>query len=122
VEVELEVVQSSVVWVQDMVLGNVDGLSFLVTSMSAVAGQLDCQIDATTANGVRWGSHSALVAVVSHIPELDADLDVLVSKRNAGLIEDEVDALWSWVRAAADSLASHVPPLVARNPPDNAGE
>jgi hypothetical protein len=29
--------------------------------------------------------------------------------RSAGLIEDEVDALWSQVRTATNSLASHVP-------------
>jgi hypothetical protein len=59
-----------------------------------------------------------LVATVSHFPELDADLDVLESGRSKGLTEDEVGALMSLVCAAADSLASHVPSLVARNPPD----
>jgi hypothetical protein len=42
--------------------------------------------------------------------------------RSAGLIEDEVDALWSQVRTATDSLASHVPSSVAHNPPNGAGE
>jgi hypothetical protein len=73
-------------------------------------------------NGVCWGSHSALVVAVSHFPDLDADLEVLGSGHSAGLIEDEVDALWSWVCMAADSLVSHVPSLVAHNPPDGAGE
>jgi hypothetical protein len=40
-----------------------------------------------------------LVAAVLHFPELDADLEVLGSKHSAGLIDDEVDALWSHVRA-----------------------
>jgi hypothetical protein len=60
--------------------------------------------------------------VVSHFPELDAVLEVLGSGRNARLTEDEVNALWSWVRAAVDSVALHVPSLVARNPPDSEGE
>jgi hypothetical protein len=74
------------------------------------------------ANGVRWGSCSALVTVVLHFPEVDADLEVLGSGCNTGLTKDEVNALWSQVRAAADLLASHVPSLVAHNPPDSAGE
>jgi hypothetical protein len=58
---------------------------------------------------------------VSHFPELDADLEVLRSGCSVGLIEDEVDALWSQVGMAAESLASHVPSSVAYNTPDGAG-
>jgi hypothetical protein len=57
-----------------------------------VAGLLEGQIDATTANGVRWGSHSTLVAAVSHFLVLKAELEVLGSGCSANLIEDEVDA------------------------------
>jgi hypothetical protein len=92
------------------VLGDVDGLFLLATSMSAVAERLEGRIDAVAANGVHWGSHSALVAVV------------LGSRCNMGLTKGEVDALWSLVLRAADSLASHIPSLVACNPPDSAGE
>jgi hypothetical protein len=63
-----------------------------------------------------------LVTVVSHFPEVDADLEVLGSGCNTGLTEDEVNTLWSRVRAAVDSLASHVPSSVAHNPPDSVGE
>jgi hypothetical protein len=75
--------------------------------------------------GRQWGplgSRSALVVVVSHFLELEADLDVLRFGRIVGLIDDEVDALWSHVCVAADSLVSHVPSSVARNPPDGLRE
>jgi hypothetical protein len=109
VEIELEALWSSVAQVQDLVLGDVDGSSLLATFMSVIAERLEGQIDATTANGVCWGSRSTLVATVLHFPELDIDLEVLGSGSNVSLIEGEVDALWSWVRTATDSLASHVP-------------
>jgi hypothetical protein len=47
-----------------------------------------------TANRVCWVSRSALVVMVSHFPKLDADLEVLGSRCNMGLIEDKVNALW----------------------------
>jgi hypothetical protein len=122
VERELEHLQSSVVWVQDLVLGDVDGSSLLATSMSVVAEQLEGWIDATTANGVCWGSHYALVVTVSHFPELYTDREVLGSGRKARFTKDEVVALWSKVRTAVDSLASHVPSLFAHNPPDSMRE
>jgi hypothetical protein len=90
----------------------------MVASMSTVAEQLEDQIDAAAANGVRWGSRSALVAAVLHFPELKTDLEVLGSRRSADLTKDEADALWTWVRVALDLLASYVPSSVARNPPD----
>jgi hypothetical protein len=90
--------------------------------MSAVAELLESWIDVVTANGVHWGYCSALVAVVSHFLELNADLEVIGSRCSAGLIEDEVDALWSWVHVASESLSLHVPSSVARNLPDSAGE
>jgi hypothetical protein len=79
-------------------------------------------INTTAANGVHHGSHSALVAVVSHFLELKTELEVLRFGRSADLIEDKVDAMWIRVRAASNSLASHVPSSVARNPPDGVGE
>jgi hypothetical protein len=36
---------------------------------------------------------SALVAALSHFPELEAKLELLGSVRNAALMEDQVDAL-----------------------------
>jgi hypothetical protein len=43
-----------------------------------------------------------LVAAVLHFPELEADMEVLGLGCNAGLIEDEVCALWSRMCMAAD--------------------
>jgi hypothetical protein len=63
-----------------------------------------------------------LADTVLHFSEMDAELEVLGPECNAGLTEDKVDALWSRVRMAADSLALHIPSLVARNPPNSAGE
>jgi hypothetical protein len=80
------------------------------------------QIDATAANGVCWGSHSALVAAVLHFLELMAELEALGSGRNAYFTEDEEDALWTRVRTTSDLLASHVPSSATRYPPDGAGE
>jgi hypothetical protein len=85
VEAELEALRSSAARVQDLVLGSVDGSSSLVTSMSVVAEQLEGRIDIVAANGFRWGSRSALVAAVLHFRELDADLEVLGSRRNVVL-------------------------------------
>jgi hypothetical protein len=59
------------------VLGSDDGSSSLAASMSMIVELLEGWIDATAANGVRWGSHSALVATVSHFPELKTELEVL---------------------------------------------
>jgi hypothetical protein len=64
-----------------------------------------------------------LVATLSHFPELKSELEPLWSGRNADLTEDQVDALWSRVRATLGSLASHVPPSVTRSsPPDDVGD
>jgi hypothetical protein len=71
--------------------------------------------------GARGGGRSVLVATVSHFWELDADLEVLGSRRSTGLMEDEADALWSRVCVSLDSLASHVPSSVAHNPPGSTG-
>jgi hypothetical protein len=118
----LEALWSSVVQVQDLVLGDVDGSSSLATSMSVVVERLEGRIDTVAINRVRWGYRFALIAIVSHFSELDADLQVLGYGHSVGLTEDMVDVLWFYVRVAADSLASHVPPLVACNPPDSVGE
>jgi hypothetical protein len=121
-EAELEDLWSLAVRVQDLVLDDVGGSSLMAASMSAVMEHLEGWIDVVAANGVRWGSCSTLVATVSHFPELDTDLEVLGSRHDAGLIEDDVNALCSWVCATADSLASHIPSSVAHNPLDSTGE
>jgi hypothetical protein len=103
------------------VLDNADGASSLVASMSTVVVLLEGQIDAMASNRVHWGSYSALVAAVSHFPELKSKLEVLGSGHNMDLTEDEANALWMRVRMALDSLVSYVPSSVACSPPDSAG-
>jgi hypothetical protein len=90
--------------------------------MSLAMESLEGRIDAVATNGVRLGSHSTLVAVVSHFPKLKPELELLRSEHNADLTEDEVDTLWTWVRAGSDSLASYVPSVIAYGPPDDARE
>jgi hypothetical protein len=63
-----------------------------------------------------------LIAIVSHLPELMAKLELLRFRRSVDLIEDEPDALWTREHATSDLLASHVPPSTAHNPLDDAGE
>jgi hypothetical protein len=48
------------------VLGRADGPSSLAASLSVVVELHEGRIDAAAANGVDWGSRSALVATVSH--------------------------------------------------------
>jgi hypothetical protein len=65
-EAKLDALQSSMVWFRGLVLGDADRSSTQVMSMSMVAKLLEGQIDTAAANGVRWGSRSTLVFVVSH--------------------------------------------------------
>jgi hypothetical protein len=59
---------------------------------------------------------------VSHFPELKSELELLGSERNADLIEDEADGLWTHVNTTSNSLVSYVPSSVAHDPPEGAGE
>jgi hypothetical protein len=108
------------VW--DIVIDNADRSSSLVASLSTTVEQLEGRVDATTTNRVCWGTQSVLVTALSQFLELDVELELLGSRRNADLMVDQVDAFWTWVHTALDSLASRVLPLVARSPPDGAGE
>jgi hypothetical protein len=60
------------------VLDNADQSSSLAVSMSTVAELLEGQVDTVAANGVRWGTRSVLVAVLSHIPKLEAEAELLL--------------------------------------------
>jgi hypothetical protein len=63
-----------------------------------------------------------LVAALLHFLELDTELVLLEFEHNVDLTEDQVDAFWTWVRAASQSLASHILPSIAHNPLDDVGE
>jgi hypothetical protein len=56
VDAELEALWSSAARVQDLVLERTDGSSSLVTSLSLAVELLEGCIDATTTNGVCWGT------------------------------------------------------------------
>jgi hypothetical protein len=63
-----------------------------------------------------------LVTALSYIPELKAELELLGSRCNAALAEDQVDALWILACPASDLLVQHILPSIARDIPDGAGE
>jgi hypothetical protein len=95
VDTELEAMRTSTSQVQDLVLDGVDMPSSLVASLFMLVELIKGWVDTTTANGVRWGPRSTLVAALSHFPELKTELGLLGSGRNSVLIEDEADALWA---------------------------
>jgi hypothetical protein len=73
----------------------------------------------------QWSSmegRCALVAVLSHFPELKSKLELLESERNADLSDDQADALWPLVSTTSDSLASLVPSSFAHDSPHDAEE
>jgi hypothetical protein len=74
------------------------------------------------ANGVHWGIQSALVAALLCFPDVKSELELLGSRRNVDLTDDQVDALWPLVSAASDSLVSLVPSSIAHDPPNDARE
>jgi hypothetical protein len=82
---------------------------------------VESRIDAATANGVRWGTQSTLVTILSHFPELKSELELLGARRNADMFDNQADALWPLVSVASDSLASLVPSSFACDPPDGVG-
>jgi hypothetical protein len=76
-----------------LVLDNIDGTSSLAASLSTVVEMLECWINVVAANGVHWGTRSALVAALLHFLELKFMLELLKSECNADLTEDQLDAL-----------------------------
>jgi hypothetical protein len=118
----LEALRSSAAQVRDLVLEQANRSSSLATSLSLTAGLLEGCIDAVAANGVHWGTQSALATALSHFSESGAELELLGSGHNADLTEDQVDALWTQVCPTSDLLVSYVPPSVARGPPGVTGE
>jgi hypothetical protein len=77
-----------------LVLDRADGPSSMAVSLSTAAELLEGHVDTTIANGVYWGTRSALVAALSHFQEVETELELLESRRNSGLTDDQVDALW----------------------------
>jgi hypothetical protein len=75
-------------------LGSTDRSSSLPACLAMVVEQVENQINTAAANGVRWWTRSALVAILSHFPELEPELDLLGSGRDAKLSDDQVGAPW----------------------------
>jgi hypothetical protein len=69
------------------VLDNADEPSSLAASLSVAVELLEGWVDFMAANGVRWGTRSALVAALSHFSKLDTELELLESGRNTDLTE-----------------------------------
>jgi hypothetical protein len=88
VNAEPEALRTSATQVRDLVLDGADRPSSLAASLSTVAEMLEGHVDVMAAKGVCWGTRSELVVTLLHFPELEAELEVLGSGRNADLMED----------------------------------
>jgi hypothetical protein len=97
-DAKLEALWSIATRVQDLVLERVDRTCSLATALSSVVELLGGHIDTATANGVHWCTRSALTVALSHFPELGTEHELLGSRRNADLMKDQVDALWTQAR------------------------
>jgi hypothetical protein len=85
-DAELGALWTSAAGTQDQVLGNADGPSSPVASLSMVAELLEGRIDTAVSNGVHCGTRSMLVAALSHFPELKSELELLGSGHVDGTI------------------------------------
>jgi hypothetical protein len=83
VDTELEAMRTSTSQVQDLVLDGIDMPSSLAASLFMLVELIKGWVDTTTANGVRWGPRSMLVAALSYFLELKTELGLLGSGRNA---------------------------------------
>jgi hypothetical protein len=59
-----------------------------------------------------------VLIVWSHFPELEPKLELLLSGYNADLTEGKLEAFWTRMHRASESLSSWVPLPAAHNPPD----
>jgi hypothetical protein len=84
-----------------------------------VVEEVENQISTVAANGIRWGTRSVLLAALSYFPKLELELELLGSRRDAYLSNDQVDALWPFVSVASDLLASLLPSSLPREPPND---
>jgi hypothetical protein len=72
--------------------------------------------------GSAGGVASALSTFLSCFSELETELELLGFGRNANLMEDQVDALWTMAHQDLESLASFNPLPVTRGSPNGVGE
>jgi hypothetical protein len=88
VDTELEELRSLATRLQDMVMDNVGEPSSLAASLSTMVELLRDWIDTEVTSGVNCETQSALVAALSHLPELNSELELLVPGRNVDLMDD----------------------------------
>jgi hypothetical protein len=88
VDTELEELRSLATRLQDMVMDNVGEPSSLAASLSTMVELLRDRIDTEVTSGVNCETQSALVAALSHLPELNSELELLVPGRNVDLMDD----------------------------------
>jgi hypothetical protein len=117
---ELEAIWGSAAFVQDLVLGDTGESSSLAASLARVVEEVENWINTVAANGVWWGTRSALVAILSYSPELEHKLELLGSGRDVDPSDDQADALWPLVSVASDKLASLIPSSLAHDRSDDA--
>jgi hypothetical protein len=94
----------------------------LAIALSLIVDLIQGHVDAAATNKVHWGARLALTAVLSHFPELELELKLLGSRYNTDQMKDEMEVFLTRNHQASESLSLRVPPLVARSPPDGAGE
>jgi hypothetical protein len=122
VNAKLEALWRSTAWVWDLVLERPDGTSSSAASLTSAVELIEDHLDVAVANGVCYGTRSALAVTLTHFLKLVTKLELLWSGRNADLMEDQVDALCTQVCQASDSLASFIPSSIAHGLLDGAGE
>jgi hypothetical protein len=67
--------------------------SSLVASLAMAVEEVEKWVNAVATNGVWWGTQSTLVTALSHFPELEPELELLGSGRDADLSDSQADAL-----------------------------
>jgi hypothetical protein len=72
-----------------------DEMSSLVVVLSLAVDLIEGRVDVVAANRVHWEARLALTAGLSHFPELEPKLELLVSENNADLMEGQLDAFWT---------------------------
>jgi hypothetical protein len=113
---------SSAVWVWDQVREGFGEEPSLAVALSSAADLIEGHIDAAAANEVLRWARLALAAVLSHIPKLELELELLRPSNNVDLTRDLVEVFWTQSCRALESLSSRVHPSVARSPPNGTGE
>jgi hypothetical protein len=63
--------------VKDLVLDGSDKTSSMIASLSSAVHMVEDCIDVAAINGVHWVARLALIATLSHFPELGPELELL---------------------------------------------